>query len=76
MANEEEVGNEHVEEVLGEMILQTQRGGIQYMVALRDDEGDTIQGVHEGMRMGEKNPNGVCRILQELDGVDPNAALS
>ena len=58
MANEEEVGNEHVEEVLGEMILQTQRGGIQYMVALRDDEGDTMQGVHERMRMGEKIPTG------------------
>lgn len=76
VTNEEEVGNEHVEEVLGEMILQTQGGGIQYMMALRDDEGDTMQGVHEGMRMGEQNPNEVYRILQELDGVDPNASLS
>jgi hypothetical protein len=40
--DEEEVGNEHVKEVLGEMIIETQKGGTQYMMALRDDEGDTM----------------------------------
>jgi hypothetical protein len=53
VANEEEVGDEHMEEVFAERLLQTQRGGIQYMVALKDDEGDTMQGVHEGVRMEE-----------------------
>ena len=43
--NEEEVDNEHVEEVLGERVPQTQRGGTQDMVALRDDKGNTMQDV-------------------------------
>ena len=75
MANEEEVGDEHVEEVLGERVPQTQRDGIQYMVALKDDEEDTMQGVHEGVEMGEQDTDGVCTVSQELDGVDPNATL-
>ena len=75
VAYEENAGNEHVVEVLEKMILQTKRGGIQYIVALRDDEGDTMQSVHEGMKMGEQNSDGVCRISRELDGVDPNVAL-
>ena len=33
-----------------------------------------MQGVHEGVEMGEQDTDGVCRISQELDGVDPNAA--
>ena len=36
VVNEEEVGDEHVEDVIGERVPQTQIGG------LRDDEGDTM----------------------------------
>ena len=40
------------------------------MVALRDDEGNTMRGMHEGVEMGAQDTDGVCRVLQELDGVD------
>ena len=43
--NKEEVGDEHVEEVFGGRIIETQEGVTQYIVALRDDKEDTMQGV-------------------------------
>ena len=43
--NKEEVGDEHVEKVFGGRIIETQEGVTQYIVALRDDKEDTMQGV-------------------------------
>ena len=45
------------------------------MVVLRDDEGDTMQTMHEGVEMGAQPTNKVCMISQELDGVDVNETL-
>ena len=75
VVDEEEVDDEHVKEVFGEKVPQTQGGGTQYMVALRDDEGDTMHGVHEGVEMGRQDTDEVCMVSQELDGVDMNATL-
>jgi hypothetical protein len=43
--NEEQVGDEHVEEVLGEGIIETQEGGTWYMAALKNDKKDKLQDV-------------------------------
>ena len=45
------------------------------MMALKYDEGDTMHGVHEGVGMEEQDTDRVCRVSQDLDGVDPNATL-
>ena len=46
--NENEVANEHVEEVLGERITKSQEGGTQCTVELRDDNGDIMHVVEMG----------------------------
>ena len=46
--NEGEVGNEQVEEVFGESMIETQEGRTQYMMALIEDDRDTMQGVGDG----------------------------
>ena len=45
------------------------------MVALRDDEGDTMQGVEMGVGEWRGDTNEEFRISQVLDGVDSNATL-
>lgn len=47
--NEEEVGDELVEEVLEERITKCQKIRSQYMMALRDEEGDTIENAEMGV---------------------------
>jgi hypothetical protein len=68
---------EQVEEALGGRIIKTQEDETQYMVAIRDDNRDTMQDVElgGGVRMEEEDTNVEFRILQELDGVDPNATI-
>lgn len=47
--NEEDVGNEHVKEVLGKFDYKNSRRPVECnILALRDDNGDTMQGVELG----------------------------
>ena len=75
--NEEEVRYEQVEGALGGRIIKTQEDGTQKMVALRDNDRDTMHDVESGggWRMQEEDTNVEFRILQELDEVDPNATI-
>jgi len=45
------------------------------MVAVRDDEGETMHTVHEGVEMGAQITDEVNMISQELDGGDVNTTL-
>ena len=49
--NEEEVGNEHADDMLGKRITETQESGTQFMMALRNKE-DTMHGAKTGVRDG------------------------